>query len=310
EAMEATRIARSARESELASARIEHEWRAQALRAREHELAGLQARLASLAELEAARAGYGDGPRAVLAQANGAIGQQGAVADYIDVEPGYERAVEACLGDLLQHVIVERAEQADAGLRLLRAEHAGRCGFLVASEAGSVAPARGLEPPPGIVPLSAVLRVGGPFAAAITSAIGEAWIAGDVEAARRASRGAPVAVSTPEGDVFRGPALVSGGSGGHARGILETKREIRELGARIEAERQEIARLAGEIAQFEAAIAQASSAIAALSAEQHRQEKAAVAHEAQIQRADDEAARLVQKGEQLARERAQAVARS
>ena len=35
----------SARESELASARIEHEWRARSVRAREHELAGLEARL-------------------------------------------------------------------------------------------------------------------------------------------------------------------------------------------------------------------------------------------------------------------------
>ncbi len=60
EAMEATRIARSARESELASARIEHEWRARAVRSREHELAGLAARLKSLEELQAGRAEYGD----------------------------------------------------------------------------------------------------------------------------------------------------------------------------------------------------------------------------------------------------------
>src|SRR5262245_5259297 len=45
DAIEATRIARTARESELASARIEHEWRARSVRAREHELAGLEARL-------------------------------------------------------------------------------------------------------------------------------------------------------------------------------------------------------------------------------------------------------------------------
>ena len=28
----------------------------------------------------------------------------GALADFLEVEPKYERAVEACLGDLLQHV--------------------------------------------------------------------------------------------------------------------------------------------------------------------------------------------------------------
>src|SRR5262249_31395870 len=80
-ALEATRIARAARDSELASARIEHEWRARAVRAREQELAALTARLASLEELETARAGYGDAPRAVLAEANGTVSQMGAIAD-------------------------------------------------------------------------------------------------------------------------------------------------------------------------------------------------------------------------------------
>ena len=131
EAIEATRVARQARESELASARIEHEWRARSVRAEEQMLAGLEARLKSLDELEAARAAYGDAPRAVLAQANGKVNQQGAIADYLEVEAGYERAVEAYLGDLLQHVIVERPEHADAGFEVVREAGAGRCGFLM-----------------------------------------------------------------------------------------------------------------------------------------------------------------------------------
>ena len=105
--------------------------------AREQELAALEARLASLEELDAARAGYSDGARAVLAEANGHVGQQGAIADYLEVDPGYERAVEACLGDLVEHVVVERAEHAAAGLELLRERHAGRCGFIVTSAVGS-----------------------------------------------------------------------------------------------------------------------------------------------------------------------------
>src|SRR5262249_60098543 len=86
-----------------------------------------------LEELEAARAAYGDAARAVLVQANGAVNQQGAIADYLEVENGYERAVEACLGDLLQHVVVERPEHAAAGFPLLRGADAGRRGFLIAA---------------------------------------------------------------------------------------------------------------------------------------------------------------------------------
>ena len=135
DAAEASQHAKTARETELASARIELEWKSNSLRARERELAGLTARLASLTDLEEARAGYTEAARMVLAQANGHVGQQGSVADYLDVEPKYERAVEASLGDLLQHVIVPTHEQAQAGLDLIRQENVGRCGFVVLSGA-------------------------------------------------------------------------------------------------------------------------------------------------------------------------------
>ena len=335
DAIEATRIARAARESELASARIEHEWRSRSVRAREHELAGLDARLKSLEELDAARAGYGDAARTVLVQANGTVNQQGAIADYLEVEAGYERAVEACLGDLLQHVVVERAEHAAAGFQLVREAGAGRCGFLVteaaeaparvgffqarmsvtgdAGPAGPAGPDLNLAPgassrslPDGVVALSSVVRVNGPFAAAIRQAVGEAGIAQSYDGAAVASRLTPLAIATLEGDVFRGPHLVSGGGRAESRGILETKREIKELRDRIAADREALMRLAQETAEIEGTIAHASNAIAALNAEHHKQDKAVVGHDAQLQHATDEETRLAQKSEQLAREKHQA----
>jgi chromosome segregation protein len=306
EALDATRIARAARESELASARIEHEWRARSVRSREHDLAGLRARLTSLEEIQAARAEYGDAARAVLAQANGKVDQQGAVADYLEVEAGFERAVEACLGDLLQHVVVADPDHAAAGLRLVRDQAAGRCGFLIAgatplSVDGPAAPEK-LE---GLTPLSSVVRFVGPFADAIRAAVGDGFIAPTYEAAAATSTLTECAVATLQGDVFHGPALVTGGAPAERRGILETRREIRDLAARIEAEHQELARLAEETGGFEQAIVQASSAIAALGAEHHRQEKGLVVLDAQLQRASENAVRVAQKGEQLARERRQ-----
>jgi chromosome segregation protein len=307
QAIEETRIARTARESELASARIEHEWRARLVRSGEHELAGLEARLKSLEELEAARAGYGDAARTLLAQANGKVEQKGAVADYLEVETGYERAVEACLTDLLQHVIVERPEHAAAGFGLVREAGAGRCGFLIAGR--EAAPGSGRTDsavPEGVVALSSVVHVNGAYSDAVRDAIGEAWIADSYEHAARASHLTPLPVVTAEGDVFRGPHLVTGGLHEAAKGILETKGEIKGLRTRIQTERDALARLGEETTSFDAAIAQATTAIAALAAEHHKQEKAVVAQESQLQHAVDEAARLDQKSEQLARERRQA----
>ncbi len=307
DALEATRVARAARESELASARIEHEWRARSVRTREQEMAGLEARLKSLEELEAARAGYGDAARAVLAQANGKVSQQGAVADYLEVDHGYERAVEACLGDLLQHVVVHRQEHAVAGFELVREAQAGRCGFLIAEPgADGETPGDAGAAPEGAASLSSVVRVSGPYAGAIRRALSEAWIASSYETAAAASRLTSLPVASMSGELFRGPGLVSGGSPRQSRGILETKREIKDLRLRLDGERASLAALAQETAALDRTIAEASGAIDALSAEHHRQEKTIVALEGDLRHAVEEEARLTQKAEQIARERRQA----
>jgi chromosome segregation protein len=171
----------------------------------------------------------------------------------------------------------------------------------VASSAVSASPL-----PEGVVALSSVVRVNGRFASAIRQAIGEAWITRSYDAAAVASRLTPLAIATLDGDVFRGPHLVSGGGRAEARGILETKREIKELRDRSAADREALRRLAQDAAQLEGTIAHASNAIAALNAEHHKLEKAVVGHDAQLQYAADEETRLAQKSEQLAREEHQA----
>ena len=65
-----------------------------------------------------------------------------------------------------------------------------------------------------------------------------------------------LAVATADGDVFRGPHVVSGGTRSDSRGILETKREIKELRDRIAGDREsqknlEILRAADAILQEE-----------------------------------------------------------
>jgi chromosome segregation protein len=329
EELEATGRERAARESELASMRVEHEWRVREMRAREQDLAGGRARLRSLEELQAGRAAYGEAARLVL-QAS-AVTHHGSVADYLEVDGRFERAIEACLGDLLEHVVVVDREQAAAGLDFVREQAAGRCGFLIAGNARSLSSgvrrpeseggfagtagvqtrkSRGtadLEIPEsggtaglqtggnkGLISIDAVVRVTGPFAEAIRSVFGLAWIAESRAIAERAA-GAGRTIVTLDGDVFRGDAIVQGGAAGEARGILATKREIKELRERLE--REETARdsLAAEIAQLESAIRETDQAVAALVAEQHRQEKAIVGLDLQVAQAAEEQQRIERK---------------
>lgn len=289
------RMNRAARETALATARTEHEWRAREVRTREHALASLSARLRSLEELDAHRAGFSDAARVVLVQANGHVGQMGALADFIEVDPRYERAVEAHLGDLLQHVLVRQHEHAAAGLALVRREDAGRCGFVI-TEASGAPPAAG-EPlviveTGSAVRLSAVLRVAGEFAPVIRAAVGEALIVDSFEEATAMAAAQPLPVATLDGDVLRGAHLVTGGAKAESRGILATKREIKELRERLAAEREALEHLTLEAEDFARLMAEATAAIAALAAELHREEKAIVGVEAQLQRAADDEVRL------------------
>ena len=310
--LDAAKVARAARESELASARIEHDWRSRDVRSREHDLASMTARLHSLEEIDTHRSGFADAARLVLVNANGKVGQMGALADFIEVEPKYERAVEACMGDLLQHVLVERLEHVSAGLKLIRQEDAGRCGFVVGRpdgltevphEGSSEGSSRGFltrvlagvptefpaavptAVPAGAIALSSVVQIAGPFPQAIQAVMGGALIADSFETAARIAPTVPFAVATLEGDVFRGRHVITGGEKTESRGILAAKREIKELREKIAASRTALEQLINDTAGFEQTIAHATAAIAGLSAEFHRQEKAIVGVDGQSERA-------------------------
>jgi chromosome segregation protein len=305
DAAEASLHAKTARETELASARIELEWKSNNLRARERELAGHTARLASLTDLERARAGYTEAARMVLAQANGHVGQQGSVADYLDVQPKYERAVEACLGDLLQHVIVPTHGQAEAGLDLIRQENVGRCGFVVLSGADQYVGSgcSRTVAPEGLIAIHDVMQITGEHASAIGAIIPDGFIANDLDSALSASISTSASIATLGGDVVRGRMLVSGGSKDEGRAILGIKREIKELRDRIAGEEAERDQSVSDVAALETRIAQVSNAVAAVNADLHREEKAIIGLEMQLQRSADDLQKVQKKFELLEIER-------
>jgi len=310
ETLDHVRIQHAMEEAALAAARGAHDETMRRVRNGEQDLAALEARLASLEELVATRGEFGDAARMVLVQANGHVGQQGAVADYLEVDRRYERAVEACLGDLLQHVIVERHEQAAAGLSLVREHDAGRCGFVVIDPQSNGYHAReALQVPgsrPGIVPVSEVLRIVGPHAATIQKVVPDAYVAETFEQAVEFSHETSVPIATVNGDIFRGSHLVSGGAKAESRGILATKREIKELRERIASDRASLAGLVDAAAALNVSIAETSTAIASLTADEHRHEKEIVGHEAQLARLGEDTLRLARKTEVIGFERRQA----
>ncbi len=291
----------------LAATRVEHEALARELRSREHDLAGLAARLRSLEELDASRAGFGDAARVVLAQANGAVNQLGAVADYLDVDRRYERAVEAS-----PRRAAPARRRADArargrwprpragtrrrAVRLPRAR--GQCGC-----------ARRREPRGRA---AAALERGarqrrtrrGSVAATL---FGNAWIAESYdEAVGVATRTGGVA-ATPQGDVVRGGRLVTGGTRNRVpRAFSRRRARFASCASGSPPIARPRRRLRSVSPPLEAAIADAQRAIESALHDVHHHEKALVGHDAQIARANEEATRLARKAELLALDRRRA----
>ncbi|MCY3842518.1 MAG: chromosome segregation protein SMC [Acidobacteria bacterium] len=300
-ALERVRAEMAAREADAGAARAGAAEAARAMREREREAAALRARVESLEELEAGRAAYADAARVVLSSG---VPHQGSVADHLEVERADERAVEACLADLLQHVVVVSHEDALAGIALAAEHDAGRCGFLVASPSR---PGPSSPPHEDLRPIAAAVRVGGPGADAVRAAIDRRWLAPSLVAARAAARVTADPIAAPDGTVLRGEALLSGGGRSAARGLLATKREIKELRARIVAEDEAVAGLHDEVARLEAEAARAAEALDGLRADAHEHEKALVGLDADLRQVGAARARLLDRQRVIATDRRAAV---
>ena len=296
ENLEAAKASRADHDAELASARVEREWRAREVRTREYEMASMRARLDSLEEFEASRAAYGDAARVVLAASGKHVDHLGSVADYVEVRRSDERAVEACLGDLLECIVVRSYEDALAGMALAKRKNAGRCGFVIID--GHRQPSAEAQlPHASLRSLGQIAQVNGPGARVVRSLLARRWLAPSLEQAAAAARVTDDQITTPEGFVFRGPSLVNGGGQRRAHGILSTKGEVKALRARLVSEEEEVQRLNAEIVTFAGRVAHAEVALTALHTGEHTHEKALVGLDLQHANLDDELERLARKQE-------------
>ncbi|MFZ0935995.1 MAG: chromosome segregation protein SMC [Bryobacteraceae bacterium] len=190
----------------------------------------------------------------------------GVLADYVEVDPQYEKPAEEFLHDELEYVVVESWQQAERGLDFIRAELDGRATFLVHPEPNGNGKAR--LPEPAIGPetgiasrLSDSLRLTNGFrdrATDLLPRVSLCFVAEDRGAAQRLSTAYPhLYFLLPDGVCYHGHTVTGGKKTG--AGPLAMKREAREL-VSVLAKRQaaldeQVARLEGiglEIAGLEA----------------------------------------------------------
>jgi len=161
--VEHQRIASASEEALHTKTKLQHEARetASSVEAKERNLRdfrrGLEdsnrtlvkqkSKLQSLEELTAALEGYGDGPRSVLdwAKENGRDSALRALAEGLDIDAGFEAALEGFLEGKLETLVTEDAACAIDALRSLATQSKGRSGILIANGDKSSKPSAAID---------------------------------------------------------------------------------------------------------------------------------------------------------------------
>ena len=162
----------------------------------------------------------------------------GVLADFLEVEPRFERVVEDFLRDELNYIVVKSWDAADEGLRLLRSDVDGRATFLVhpedaqakfsfiLDEAAHCAP-----PAASIVPLKNTIRVLNGFGKSlevILPKLRDGYIVPGSDTARGLALENPDAFFLSQsGECFHNVTVTGGKQ--RAEGPLSMKRELREV---------------------------------------------------------------------------------
>ncbi len=167
----------------------------------------------------------------------------GVLADFLEVEPRYERVVEDFLRDELNYIVVKSWDAADEGLRILRTDVDGRATFLVHPEDSQAKfsfvldeAAHSAPPTAQIVPLKSTIRVLDGFGKSlevILPKLRDGYIVPGSDVARGLALENPDAFFLSQGGECFHNVTVTGGKQ-RSEGPLSMKRELREVMRQLE----------------------------------------------------------------------------
>ncbi len=163
----------------------------------------------------------------------------GVVADILEPDPPYEVPLEAVLGQKLQYLMVKDEEEAVHAIRFLKEESLGRGSFISSGTYDSTsngAPSRSIAEE-GPIPLMQFVKVREEHSAIAEFLIGKVGVVDHLEKALHwMKQEIPFdTLVTLDGEVVERTGVISGGSRDQGLGILERRRQIRELEQKIEA---------------------------------------------------------------------------
>ena len=253
----------------------------------------------------------------------GGLAPVGVLADFLEVEPRYERVVEDFLRDELNYIVVKSWDAADEGLRLLRSDVDGRATFLVHPEDSQAKfsfvldeAAHSAPPAAQIVPLKHTIRVLDGFGKSlevILPKLRDGYIVPEAGVARGLALENPDAFFLSQaGECFHNVTVTGGKQ--RAEGPLSMKRELREVLRQLEDLERALREEETRVLTLGHEIKDLSSLLDRLEGEKREAEHQALTSGHMLQQLDSEMARVSERQQvsqlelrRLAAERAEQV---
>jgi chromosome segregation protein len=286
--------------AELKEQIIGHE---RALEATKEELSAKRSRHGALREMHARLEGVGAGTKVLVGTRDASIA--GLVADRVEAPAELTHALAGLLGARLQDVVVRDLEQGMALLDDLADKRKGRASIVPMRPAFVAGASLPLPPDESLVGrLIDLVRYAPEDEALVRSVVGDAVVVRDVAGAWRLRRsGVRAVLVTERGCVLHPDGHVEGGQGDElAAGMLESKREARELQREIE---QLDAIASSQLETLQSSrrdIAQTTAALDRARQEAHARELSLVTTEKDLQKADAQLESVLRRLQALAGE--------
>jgi chromosome segregation protein len=265
-------------------------------------------RLAALEEMDRTLVGAKDGVQAIMhANREGSI--HGLIADVIEASPGYEKPVEAVLGERLQYVIVESQNEGMEAIEYLKTHASGRGSFVPIKDSRPPGH-RKLEPSGqvdsnGATKLISKVTIKDGYHTILDHLLGDVLLVKDLPNAASIwkSNGFDWTLVTMEGEVIDPQGIITGGeSNGSDGGILQRRQERKQLGAHIKSLEGETSRIQKEILSIDHDIRSTKALLEGSREALHREDMERVNLESELKIHTDEIARLKHKSASLSSE--------
>ncbi|HEY4381756.1 MAG TPA: chromosome segregation protein SMC [Acidobacteriaceae bacterium] len=221
----------------------------------------------------------------------------GTLADFLEVDGQYEGVVDEFLRDELNYVVVKSWDAADAGVRMLESDVAGRATFLVHGENDGHSHVHASEttsPVEGAVALKDCVRVLNGFGTSLEGMLPKlrnGFIAQDAETARRLAGEHPRGFFlSPSGEAFHN-ATVTGGRV-REQGPLALKRELTEIQQKLDATESELAQAELQAASLEREVRDLTGALDSKTLERRDAERESANSGAALRQMESETARI------------------